>query len=182
MTVRMTARKTVPKNDKVSVPRRSSRHIVKAAGIAKEDSFNFMGLPPEVREMVYGHLYVDHVFPIPNVERAIFFREYWFLHLSCNLHLVSRLISSEVLAFVGRQPKVAATSIVLAKSYPEYFAAIITNYSRCFSCPAISGVLFRLDSSRNISARDVAKTLLVGIHTMCLLQPTIANLSIEIPT
>ena len=68
--------------------------------------FNFLGFPPEVREVIYSYLYTDEWKQLKPPSTLSELAEPSFPHLLCSLHLICNLIHLEMDGFVQRQKKI----------------------------------------------------------------------------
>ena len=137
--------------------------------------FDFLGLPLEIREMIYDLLIVpDPCQREKNDEVTLLEDKKELPYLACGLHLVCRVISIEILAAIQRLPRNLSLQYNEEEPREPFDTAAV---SGMLSYPALNTVLVTIFVVPNylLDYRKMVESIVISIHHVKQFHPRLPN-------
>ncbi|KAL2045577.1 hypothetical protein N7G274_002005 [Stereocaulon virgatum] len=133
-----------------------------AAITSNEQHFDFLGLPLEIRDMVYDYIYIEDKTQLAQDESAI--SKATFPHLSCSMHLVCKTTKIDIDAFLKRRKR--HIPITLCHSVHTIYDKSNALLQKRLRCPTAGNVHLSLFPGLDPSTRseDVVRAVLGCVY------------------
>ena len=136
-----------------------ARHEQQRQCIERAKYFDFLGLPPEIRSMIYDLLIVD---PAPGEAWRNVATKEQLPRLLCSLHLVCRVLSQEALAIFWRSPMLSLDLHLMGPLPSNPFAS--KNVKEVLTYPRLGAIKIMIDLTEAASNKEIVESIMVAMH------------------